>query len=394
MIQRNVSGQPILLPVLWNPTDGTPGTSGAAIAVRKDGVDVGTPAGTLAHVAGGVWQYTPSQGETDCGILGLVLTLADHVSVPLNLVTTTMPVQTEVGAAGGVSVTDANGKVAAKYDWEDDVTNKPTIGTSTFDHTGNQVIVATVNDKSGYSLSSAGILAIWQAAVASITTAGSIGKRIVDYLTGDAFARLGAPNGASIAEDIAAVPANVEAAILDEGDATALLAAIAAKVEAFLINDGDAAATLASIATAVNAAVVAGQIGTDLATAKASAATAATASSAAKLITDKLDTMLESDGADGYQLTTLALDNITLSATLCNKIADHVARRTHTNIEASSDGDALSLESLYGVGRTIMRANTTATAGTLTILKTDGSTLGTRTLDTDTGLEDVQGIGP
>jgi hypothetical protein len=43
----------------------------------------------------------------------------------------------------------------------------------------------------------------------------------------------------------------LEAAILNEGDATALLAAIAAKVETFLINEGDATATLAAIATAV-----------------------------------------------------------------------------------------------------------------------------------------------
>lgn len=47
------------------------------------------------------------------------------------------------------------------------------------------------------------------------------------------------------------LPAALEAAILDEGDATALLAAIAAKVEEFLVNDGDATATLAAIATAV-----------------------------------------------------------------------------------------------------------------------------------------------
>jgi hypothetical protein len=45
--------------------------------------------------------------------------------------------------------------------------------------------------------------------------------------------------------------ADVEAAILDEGDATALLAAIAAKVEEFLINEGDATATLVAIAAAI-----------------------------------------------------------------------------------------------------------------------------------------------
>lgn len=48
-----------------------------------------------------------------------------------------------------------------------------------------------------------------------------------------------------------AIPENVEAAILDEGDATPLLAAIAAKVEEFVLNDGDSAATLAAIAAAV-----------------------------------------------------------------------------------------------------------------------------------------------
>jgi hypothetical protein len=47
----------------------------------------------------------------------------------------------------------------------------------------------------------------------------------------------------------------IEAAILDEGDATALLAAIAAKVEEFLMNEGDAAATIQAIATAVTASV-------------------------------------------------------------------------------------------------------------------------------------------
>jgi hypothetical protein len=47
--------------------------------------------------------------------------------------------------------------------------------------------------------------AIWNALTSGMTTVGSIGKRIVDYLTGDSYARLGAPAGASIAADIAAI---------------------------------------------------------------------------------------------------------------------------------------------------------------------------------------------
>lgn len=56
-----------------------------------------------------------------------------------------------------------------------------------------------------------------------------------------------APNSTAVA----AIGAALEAMILDEGDATALLAAIAAKVEEFLVNEGDATATLAAIAAAV-----------------------------------------------------------------------------------------------------------------------------------------------
>jgi len=55
-------------------------------------------------------------------------------------------------------------------------------GYSTFDSTSDQVIVATNNDKTGYSLSAAGVQAIWDALTSALTTVGSVGKRIVDYL--------------------------------------------------------------------------------------------------------------------------------------------------------------------------------------------------------------------
>lgn len=77
---------------------------------------------------------------------------------------------------------------------------------------------------------------------------------------GDQMDLVNAPNATALT----AIGAKIEAMVLDEGDATALLAAIAAKVEAFVNDEGDAAATLAAIATAVNAAVVAGQVGTQV----------------------------------------------------------------------------------------------------------------------------------
>lgn len=51
-----------------------------------------------------------------------------------------------------------------------------------FDPAVDQVIVATNNDKTGYSLSSAAIQAIWDALTSALITAGSIGKLLVDNI--------------------------------------------------------------------------------------------------------------------------------------------------------------------------------------------------------------------
>jgi len=51
---------------------------------------------------------------------------------------------------------------------------------------------------------------IWNSLTSGFLTVGSIGKRIVDYLTGDAYTRIGAPVGASMSADIAAVKADTE----------------------------------------------------------------------------------------------------------------------------------------------------------------------------------------
>lgn len=79
---------------------------------------------------------------------------------------------------------------------------------------------STVVDKTGFALSSAGIQAIWDALSSALTTAGSIGKRLVDYLTGDIYARLGAPAGASVSADIAAVNAKTTNLPSDPADAS------------------------------------------------------------------------------------------------------------------------------------------------------------------------------
>jgi hypothetical protein len=92
------------------------------------------------------------------------------------------------------------------------LTNAPTAGdfTATMKTSLNAATPAvTVSDKTGFSLSAAGVQAIWDALTSALTTVGSVGKRIADFLTGDAYVRLGAPVGASISADIAAAPGKV-----------------------------------------------------------------------------------------------------------------------------------------------------------------------------------------
>jgi len=84
--------------------------------------------------------------------------------------------------------------------------------------TGIDGVVVAVASKTGYALSTAGIQAIWDALTSALTTAGSIGKRLVDYLTGDIYGRLGAPAGASVSADIAAVKAETATIVADTNE--------------------------------------------------------------------------------------------------------------------------------------------------------------------------------
>jgi hypothetical protein len=96
----------------------------------------------------------------------------------------------------------------------------------------------------------------------------------------------------------------------------------------------------------------------------------------------------------GGTIGTLSTDTITaaaISAAGANKIADHVRRRTQANVEASSDGDSLSLSSEYGAIQQMQESS--VSGGTLTVRRTDGSTsLGTKTLTSDADAEPIIGI--
>lgn len=87
---------------------------------------------------------------------------------------------------------------------------------------GGNVVGSVASVTAGVTLAASAVQAIWDALTSALTTAGSIGKKLADWVigttqTGDSFARLGAPAGASVSADIAAVKADTAAILVDTG---------------------------------------------------------------------------------------------------------------------------------------------------------------------------------
>lgn len=94
---------------------------------------------------------------------------------------------------------------------------------------------------------------------------------------------------------------------------------------------------------------------------------------------------------EGMNTDVISADAV--SAAAGAKIADITRRRTQANVESSSDGDTLSLGSLYGLIQQAQESNTVDSPGSLTVYQTDGTTsLGTKALDTDAGADPIVGL--
>lgn len=212
MFRKNVASQSIFF-------TGVNATTGAALAgltiTVKVTIDSGAQAsgtGTTTDLGNGQYRYVPAQAETNGNQIGFQFTATNMVPYGCTVVTTagdptdsvrfglTALPNAAASAVGGLPVAvDTSGRV--------DVLKIN--GTSqTARDIGASVLVG---DKTGFSLSAAGVQAIWDALTSALTTVGSIGKRIVDNLTGDIYARIGAPAGASVSADIAAAKVDTAA---------------------------------------------------------------------------------------------------------------------------------------------------------------------------------------
>jgi hypothetical protein len=153
-MRKNVSGQTVSAHLI-SKTDGSNVTTGTTtVYVTGDSGTQGTGGGTVTHEGNGEWSYVPTQAETNYTHIAFTFENTNAVGQTLNVYT----VGQDFTAASLTAI-----------------------------------------------LSAAGVQAIWDALTSALTTSGSVGKRIADYLTGDSYVRLGTPAGASIAADIASI---------------------------------------------------------------------------------------------------------------------------------------------------------------------------------------------
>lgn len=300
-MKKNVSGQAIGIQMI-TAADGTAFTG--AVTVKITGDD-GTQAtglvgsGACTHKGGGYHSYAPAQAETDyshiafsfSGSGAIPATVQVYPQFPqsgdaYSLIGSAGANLTALASAAGLATVAAYidtevGAIKTKTDFLPSATPGAAGGlfiagsnaATTVNFTGTIDTVTTLTNKTGFSLSSAGIQAIWDALTSALTTANTIGKKLADWLaapyvdtytgntkqTGDAYARLGAPAGASVSADIADLPTNAELATSQASSDDATLAAIAAlhNISTAQVNaEVDTAIADAALATATNLAAV------------------------------------------------------------------------------------------------------------------------------------------
>lgn len=151
-------------------SDGVVQSSGVSVQVKVGTGSFGAGAGTLAYDSNtGIWNYTPTQAETDAEtfIVQIYKTGCYSASVTVSTDDGTTNVTKIAGqptsAAGAVSFPG-------------------TIASTTNITQATGITVQTNNDKTDYTISSAGIASFWSALTTGFTTVGSIGKLFVDTL--------------------------------------------------------------------------------------------------------------------------------------------------------------------------------------------------------------------
>ena len=199
-MKKNIAGQSIGAQLV-SKTDGSAVTTGTT-TIYVTG-DAGTQAvgsvgaGACTHEGNGYWSYAPAQAETNYTLLAFTFVNAAACNATIQVETSypqTGDSFTTLGAAGAGLTALGDTRIA---NLDAAVSTRSTYAGGAVASVTAGVTVTTNNDKTGYGLSAAAVQAIWDALTSALTTVGSIGKKLADWVigttqTGDSFARIGA----------------------------------------------------------------------------------------------------------------------------------------------------------------------------------------------------------
>lgn len=234
--------------MVWmaDATDHITGKAGLTLAVEasKDGAAFASISPTVTERGSGWYNLALTSSHTDTLgdlVVRATATGADPGERTINVVANVeADTYARVGAPTGASISADVAAVKADTGniYTDTHTNGVVLPQAQADKvwsTGTRALT----DKAGFSLSAAGIQAIWDALTSALTTAGSVGKKLADWVlgsdskvilsanaqtgvtiptvttltghtaqTGDCYIKLGTPAGASVSADVAAVQAD------------------------------------------------------------------------------------------------------------------------------------------------------------------------------------------
>jgi len=190
-MKKNTAGQVVGVQMI-TAADGTAFTGTVTVVVTIDGGTQSASGGTgPTHEGNGFHSYLPTQAETNGDHVAFTFTGTGAIPTTVQVYTTfpqTGDSFARLGAPAGASV--SADVAAVKVDTA-----------ATLADTGTDGVVVAAGSKTGYSL----------AADQSGVTVGTVSTLSGHTAqTGDSFARLGAPAGASVSEDIATVDSNID----------------------------------------------------------------------------------------------------------------------------------------------------------------------------------------
>lgn len=330
---------------------------------------------TAGENADAVWEEPIADHSGTAGSTAEALNAAGAAGDPW---TTALPGAYGAGSAGNIIGNNLNATVSSRATQAslDTVDNNVD---SILADTGTDGVVVAAGSKTGYSLSAAGIQAIWDALTSALTTAGSIGKLLVDNINATISSRLASASYTT--------PPTVTQVRQEMDSNSTQLAAIKAKTDNLPTDPADQSAVEAAITAAVSPLAL--QSSVDDLEGRLTAARAgyldnlSAGAVALQSSVDDLEGRLTAQRATNLDNLDAAISTRATPAQVNTEVVDVVGTDIIPDSVAADGSRPTINQALLMISRFLMEKSVSST--TVTVKKEDGSTNSmTFTLDNDT----------